>query len=197
MPNRLRRLAVLATMAPLIAAAGCGRSTDAVAQGGSFDFASPGGKIEIFYEPPASRGTIGDLTGPALMTTGAVHLADYPGKVVVINIWGSWCGPCRTETPGLEQVFTETEQQGVQFLGIDVRDSRSAAQDFVTDFHVGYPSIFDPSMRSLLALGSHYPTSVAPTTLVLDRRHRVAAVYLKALLPDDIRPEIQRLITEQ
>ncbi|MFI7190025.1 TlpA family protein disulfide reductase [Nocardia nova] len=193
MPNRLRRLAILATLISVITVAGCGRSMDAVAQGGSFDFVSPGGKTEIFYDPPDSRGTIGNLTGPALMADNTIHLADYTGKVVVINIWGSWCGPCRTETPGLEQVFNETKQQGVQFLGIDVRDSRSAAQDFVTDFHVSYPSIFDPSMRSLLALGSHYPTSVVPTTLVLDRSHRVAAVFLKALLPDDIRPEIQRL----
>jgi hypothetical protein len=84
----------------------------------------------------------------------------------------------------------------VQFLGTDVRDDRDAARDFVTDRRVTYPSIFDPAMRSLIALGRHYPTSVVPTTIFLDRRHRVAAVFLMALLAEDLRPLIDRLTTE-
>jgi thiol-disulfide isomerase/thioredoxin len=114
----------------------------------------------------------------------------------VINVWGSWCAPCRTETPELEKAFTATQQLGVQFLGINVRDARQAAQDFVIDRRVTYPSIFDPSMRSLIVLGSHYPTSAVPTTAVLDRRHRVAAVFLRALLATDLTPLIRRLAEE-
>ncbi|SUA47461.1 Uncharacterised protein [Nocardia africana] len=106
-----------------------------------------------------------------------------------------WTVPHRDT--GLGAGLQRDAPTGRAVLGIGVRDSRSAAQDFVTDFHVRYPSIFDPSMRSLLALGSHYPTSVVPRTIVLDRGHRVAAVYLKALLPDDIRPEVQPLTTER
>ena len=89
-----------------------------------------------------------------------------------------------------------TAQARVQFLGIDVRDNRDTARDFVTDRNVQYPSIFDPSLRSLITLGRNYPTSVVPTTMVLDRQHRVAAVYLMALLAEDLRPLLDRLTTE-
>jgi len=83
---------VLAT-AVVLAASSCATGTDAVAQGGSFDFVSPGGQTEIFYDPPEIRGTIGALAGPNLMEEGQrVSLDDYVGKVVVINLWGQWCG---------------------------------------------------------------------------------------------------------
>ncbi|WP_405133027.1 TlpA family protein disulfide reductase [Nocardia sp. NBC_01388] len=190
-------VAIAAALTAVLGVSACGSGRDAVTQSGSFDFVSPGGKTELFYDPPDSRGTIGDLTGPALMTGDTIRISDYAGKVVLINVWGSWCAPCRMETPELEQVFAETQSLGVQFLGIDVRDSKQAAQDFVTARGVTYPSIFDPSMRSLLALGGHYPSSVVPTTMVLDRKHRVAAIYLKALLAEDIKPVIERIAAEE
>jgi len=188
--------AVVVTLLGALAVAGCSTGSDAVAQGGTFEFVSPGGKTDLFYDPPQVRGTVSGLTGPDLREDRPVHLSDFAGKVVVINVWGSWCGPCRTETPELEKVFDETEPLGVAFLGIDVRDNRTAAIDFVTDRKVRYPSIFDPSMRSLIALGKGYPTSVVPTTLVLDRQHRVAAVFLRALLAEDLRPVVQRIAHE-
>lgn len=196
MLKRRHGLSVIGSIAAAAGiAAGCG-GQDAVAQGGAFDFVSPGGKVDIFYNPPSSRGTLGDLTGPDLLTDKPIHASDYTGKILVINVWGSWCAPCRTETPELEKVFVATQSLGVQFIGIDVRDARQAAQDFVTDRHVTYPSIFDPSMRSVIVLGGHYPTSVVPTTMALDHHHRVAAVFLRALLADDLTPLIQRLAAE-
>jgi hypothetical protein len=62
---------------------------------------------------------------------------------------------------------------------------------------VRFPSIFDPAMRSLIALGNGYPTSVVPTTLVLDGTHRVAAVFLRALLAEDLQPVVERVAAEQ
>jgi thiol-disulfide isomerase/thioredoxin len=178
--------------------AGCGTGSDAVATGGTFDFVSPGGKTQIFYDPPQSRGTIGELSGPDLMVDGkTTAVSDFPGKVVVLNLWGQWCGPCRAEATQLEKVFAATRDSGVQFLGIDVRDpQKQAARDFVIDFKVSYPSIWDPEMRTVIALGGHYPTSVIPSTLVLDRKHRVAAVFLQALLAEDLQPVVQRVAAE-
>jgi thiol-disulfide isomerase/thioredoxin len=185
-------------MATVIGVAGCTTGSDAVASGGTFDFVSPGGKTQIFYDPPESRGAIGALSGPDLMTDGkTTAVSDYPGKVVVLNLWGSWCGPCRAEAPQLEKVFHATRDLGVQFLGIDVRDNKQAAQDFVIDFKVSYPSIFDPAMRTVIALGGSYPTSVIPSTLVLDRKHRVAAVFLQALLVEDLQPVVERVAAER
>ncbi|MFI6046052.1 TlpA disulfide reductase family protein [Nocardia sp. NPDC051321] len=191
--------ALLACVALVAALAGCAADKDAVAAGGTFEFVSPGGKTDIFYDPPSSRGTIGKLAGPDLMTAGkTASVEDYPGKVVVLNLWGQWCGPCRAESPALEKVYAATKDNGVAFLGINVRDpQQDKAQDFVVDNKVGYPSIYDPSMRTLLALGGNFPTSVIPTTLILDRQHRVAAVFLRPLLADDLQPIVQKLASEE
>ncbi|GAB0108513.1 TlpA disulfide reductase family protein [Nocardia sp. JMUB6875] len=195
-----RAAALLAALCAAAVLAGCSTAgKDAVAQGGTFDFVSPGGKTEIFYDPPSARGTIGKLSGPDLMHDGkTASVDDFPGKVVVLNIWGQWCGPCRAEAPALEQVYDASKDKGVAFLGINVRDNqKDKAQDFVTDNKVGYPSIYDPSMRSLLALGGKFPTSVIPTTIVLDKQHRVAAVFLRSLLAEDLQPVVDRLAGEQ
>ncbi len=197
--GRLSHLGALAvTLVVALAAAGCATGSDAVAGGGTFDFVSPGGRTDIFYDPPEQRGTVGAMEGPDLMTEGkTTALSDYAGKVVVINLWGQWCGPCRREAPELEKVFEATKDSGVQFLGIDVRDpQKDKAQDFMRDFKVSYPSIYDPPMRTLIALGGKFPTSVIPSTLVLDRRHRVAAVFLRALLAEDLEPVVRRVAAE-
>ncbi|MGC0365434.1 thiol-disulfide isomerase/thioredoxin [Rhodococcus sp. 27YEA15] len=198
---RSRRIAgaVATAAAAMLVLSACATGDDAVAQGGTFDFVSPGGKTQIFYDPPSDRGTIGNLAGDDLMNEGEkVGVADFAGKVVVLNVWGQWCGPCRAEADDLEQVFEQTKDSGVQFLGINVRDdTRNKAQDFVIDNSVSYPSIYDPSMKSLIALGKGYPTSVIPTTIVLDRQHRVAAVFLQELLAEDLLPVVQRIAGEE
>jgi thiol-disulfide isomerase/thioredoxin len=197
---RRRAAGVCAAALMLVSAvAGCGTGSDAVASGGTFDFVSPGGKVDIFYDPPQARGKVGALSGPDLMTDGkTTSLSDFDGKVVVVNLWGQWCGPCRAEAPQLEKVFESTKDLGVQFLGIDVRDpERDPARDFVIDHKVTYPSIWDPPMRTVIALGGHYPTSVIPSTLVLDRQRRVAAVFLRALLSQDLQPVVERVAAER
>lgn len=199
MSGAVRRLLpiLLACVAVVAALSGCSSGKDAVAQGGTFDFVSPGGKTDIFYDPPDTRGTVGKLSGPNLLTGDKISVDDFPNQVVVLNLWGQWCGPCRAEAPALEQVYEQSKDKGVAFLGINVRDYQQArARDFVIDNKVGYPSIYDPEMRSLLALGGKFPTSVIPTTLVLDRQHRVAAVFLRSLLAEDLQPVVDRVAAE-
>lgn len=151
----------------------------------------------LFYEPPHTRGKLPELTGERLQKPGTrVGISDFPGEVMVLNVWGSWCGPCRAEMPDLQRVADQTESSGVQFLGIDVRDgSRSAPTDFVRNVGIRYPSIYDPSGRSLLAL-TGYPRSVVPSTIVLDRQHRVAAIFLTELSEADLLPVVQRIAAE-
>jgi thiol-disulfide isomerase/thioredoxin len=186
---------VLAALLPGLLAGCSGR--DAVAQGGTFEFVSPGGKTDISYDPPSSRGRPGPLSGPDLNDPVHTLSLDDPifaGRAVVINVWGQWCGPCRAEVTQLQQVYDATRGSGVSFLGIDVRDTnRQAALDFVNDRHVTFPSIYDPAMRTLIAFGGKYPTTVIPSTLVLDSQHRVAAVFLRELLAGDLQPVVQRV----
>lgn len=178
--------------------AGCSTGDDAVAQGGTFQFVAPGGKTDIFYDPPSSRGVPGPLSGPDLMDTNrTISVDDFAGQVVIINIWGQWCGPCRAEVSELQQVYDATLSDGVAVLGIVVRDNNiQAPRDFIIDRKISYPSIYDPAMRTMLAFGGKYPTTVIPSTVVLDREHRVAAVFLRELLAEDLLPLVNRLAAE-
>jgi thiol-disulfide isomerase/thioredoxin len=192
----VRRRVPLAALVLVLVLAGCSTGTDAVSQGSSFSFVAPGGKIDISYDV-GKRQAAPTLSGEDLMSQGKqVSTADFPGKVIVINIWGQWCGPCRTEAPELEKVYEQAKVSGVQVLGIDVRDDdRQAPQDFVRNRGLTYPSIYDPAGRSLLQL-SGYPRNIVPSTIVLDKQHRVAAVFLRELLATDLRPTVQRLAAE-
>ena len=96
--------------------------------------------------------------------------------MLVINLWGSWCPPCRAEAPALRRVWEETREQGVQFVGIDVRDNDAAAIAFERKYKITYPSITTAdSGPAMLAFGSILPRNAIPSTLVVDRSGRVAA----------------------
>ena len=115
---------------------------------------------------PVLSGTT--LDGDHLSTT------DFPGKVLVINVWGSWCAPCRHEAPTLVQAAAETRSVA-QFVGIDTRDLDVApAKAFVRAFKVTYPSLYDPTGRLLLNF-SQIPPSAIPSTLIIDTEGRIAA----------------------
>ena len=99
--------------------------------------------------------------------------------------------------PQLQQVYDATREEGVAFLGIDVRDNDiDAPRDFVTDRKITFPSIYDPAMRTMIAFGGRYPATVIPSTIVVDREHRVAAVFLRELLAEDLLPLVRRLAAE-
>lgn len=172
----------------------CASGKDAVSSGQDFQFVSPGGKVVISYDPPASRRPVRSFAGEALSPPGRIRLDQFTGRVVVINVWASWCAPCRVESPELEQVARATAQSGASFLGVNFRDDRQEAQDFVADRAVSYPSIYDYPGRTLAALTT--PTSVVPTTVVLDRAHRVARVYLRAITATELLPVVTSLLNE-
>ncbi|MGC4961642.1 TlpA family protein disulfide reductase [Gordonia sp. DT218] len=186
-------VAVLAALIGVIS--GCGTGDDAVAQGDTFQFVSPGGQTVITY-PPADRKKVADLSGPDLVTDQPLSLSDarFRDKAVVINVWGSWCGPCRGEADDLERVYEQTKDLGVEFLGINLRDDRQSAKDFVADRNVGYPSIYDYDGITLSSLTT--PTAVVPTTVVLDRQHRPAAVFLKAVTADELDATVRKVAAE-
>ncbi|MGI8814137.1 MAG: TlpA family protein disulfide reductase [Pseudonocardia sp.] len=192
-----RRGAVWASTAMIgLALAGCASGKDAVVVGGSFSFVAPGGQTVITYDPPASRGTVSGLSGDNLLQPGhTIGLTDFSGQVVVLNIWGSWCGPCRAEAPDLEQTYQNTKASGVTLLGIDVRDDRAGAADFIHDHAITYPSIFDPPGRSLDAL-HRFPRNTVPATIVLDRYHRVAAILLTRIRVSQLLPVVRRVAAE-
>lgn len=92
-----------------------------------------------------------------------VDLADYRDGTVVLNVWGSWCAPCRVEAPELKKAATALAPAGVRFLGVDVRDSRTGAAAFDQEFGIEYPSVFDDPSR----LSADLRASSPPTTFVV------------------------------
>ncbi|WP_051645771.1 TlpA family protein disulfide reductase [Corynebacterium vitaeruminis] len=182
--------AIVLAVAVSLGLAACGSSNtagkDAVAVGGTFEFYSPDGKQEIFYDE-ADRKPISNLSGDSLMEEGkTISLDDYKDQVVVLNAWGQWCAPCRSESDDLEQVQEYLAQHNGTVLGINVRDfSQQISQDFVKDNGITYPSIYDPPFRTAASLGG-IPASVVPTTIVLDKQHRPAAVFLREITAQDL-----------
>lgn len=176
--------------------AGCSSGKDAVVTGGDFEFVAPGGQVRIRYDG-ADRKVVKGLAGPSLLEDGkTIRIEDFAGKVLVVNIWGSWCSPCRTEAPEMQKVQDESGPSGVQVLGIDVREhSPEPGRDFAKDRKLTYPSIFDDSGRTLLAFKG-YPPNVVPSTIVLDKQHRVAAIFLEAVLASDLTPVVKELVAE-
>jgi cytochrome c biogenesis protein CcmG/thiol:disulfide interchange protein DsbE len=99
-------------------------------------------------------------------------LADYRGKVVVLNYWASWCEPCRDEAPALQAFHEEAESRGGTVLGVDVKDVTSDAQEFIDEFGLGYPMLRDPDGHSQ----GEYGIAAYPETVVIDADGRIAAL---------------------
>lgn len=198
-PSRRRRAvaALAAGTALVIALAGCGSMSGGSSAGGAnTKFVQGTGQISTI--PRASRPAAPDISGRTV-DGSRLALSDYPGKVIVLNVWGSWCDPCRAEAPNLAAVAKETADKGVQFVGINIRDPDTAqSRSFERSFEITYPSLFDPDGRLLLRFprGSLPPQSI-PTTLILDRRHKIAVRALKALTADELRKALDPIIAEK
>jgi peroxiredoxin len=192
---RLRRLLPVLLTALLAAVAGCTGGTDAVDQaaGGEFRFVAGTGKGEVI--PTADRRSAPAVTG-ALLGGGSWALHAQRGKVVVLNFWGSWCAPCRVETPEFDQAYRATRAAGVEFVGVAVKDREAAAAAFLADKKISYPSLFDPAGKVILRFRD-FRANGFPYTIVVDKQGRVAAVYPTALVREDIEPVVQRLAAEQ
>ncbi|MEU1787238.1 TlpA family protein disulfide reductase [Streptomyces sparsogenes] len=199
-PRRLatrRRATVLATGAAVAAltlsACGAGGTS-----GGSSDTKFVQGKGGVDTVAEGDRKHAPEITGKTLEGK-QLDLADYKGKIVVLNVWGSWCTPCRAEAPNLVKVAKDTEADGVRFVGINTRDSdRANAIQFEKEFKVQYPSLYDPIGKLMLRFpkGSLNPQAI-PTTIVLDRQGRIAARALTPLSEEALRKMVEPLIAEK
>ena len=191
-PVRSRLVGALALAAALVT--GCSTGSDAVDvnNGGEFRFVAgtPAGEVI----PDADRQAAPEFSG-TLLTGEAFSSEQLAGDVAVLNFWGSWCAPCRVETPEFQEVYTEVADEGVQFLGLNVKDTQQLADAFVTSKAITFPSLYDPKGQVALAFRD-YPASAIPSTIVLDRESRVAAVYTGEVRQDDLRAVLQQLIGE-
>jgi thiol-disulfide isomerase/thioredoxin len=174
--RRLRRTAVL--LAGLLAGgllAGCSSSGST---GGSDGSGYVAGQGAITSLPVSQRQRPGPVAGTTL-DGRHVALSDYRGKVVVVNVWGSWCAPCRAEAPTLVAAAKHLSGKDVAFVGINSRDlNEAAARAFVRTFHVPYPSIYDQDGSTLLAFRGTLTPNAIPSTVIIDPQGRVSGSVL-------------------
>ena len=173
----VRKLTVVIAVGALsLVVSACSTDANSIAaqakSGDGKGFISGDGSIE--REALDLRSAPLNLSGTTLEGT-SWRVADAKDKVLVLNVWGTWCGPCVAESPHLQRVWSELSAAGkpVQFMGINYRDSVETAAAFLRANKVTYPSLEDDGGRTLLALRGK--ANATPTTLILDRRGRIAA----------------------
>lgn len=164
----------LAVGSALVVLTGCGGSG---ARGSTEGFVSSNRTITVVpvsERKPAPVLAGLDLQGRALSTA---DLRDGD-RILVVNVWGSWCAPCRREAPVLADTSRRYARQGVAFVGLLSRDKPATASAFARRFGVTYPSLQDPGGRLQLRFADSLPSQGIPTTWIIDREGRVAARLL-------------------
>jgi thiol-disulfide isomerase/thioredoxin len=173
MTTTRRPYAAVAVAVACVMLAGCS-TTDLVGD------TTPGEPLTRTLEE-GERPAAPDFTGTTL-EGDEVHLSDYRGKVVLVNVWASWCGPCRAEAPELKRTQEKWAARGVHVLGIDNDNSRADGLAFQKEFQLGYPSLYDPAGKQALRLPHGLVnTQSLPFTIVIDPAGKVAATHMGAV----------------
>lgn len=200
-PTRRAVALVGAAVSASLALTGCSSSTNSTtASSGTGNTNFVAGTGEITTVPANERKKAPDLAGKTL-DGKQLDVADYRGKVVVLNVWGSWCAPCRAEAPNLVAVADAEQKAGrpVQFVGINTRDlSTAQAVAFDKQFDIPYPSLYDPYGKLILRFprGSLNPQTL-PSTIILDRQGRIAVRALTALTEDQLTKALDPIVAEK
>lgn len=193
---RLSRRPLAAVAAALVLAgslAACAGKQAVGGTDGGFRYVS-GTKLGTTYAL-GSRKLAGDFTAGLLDGNGSYTLSQDRGKVVVINYWASWCGPCVIESPQFDLVYRAYKSKGVNFVGVDTKDARSHGQYFVKNHNISYPSVFDEPGQTAVELGK-IPLPGLPSTVLIDKHGKVAGVYGQTMSPKDIEPLLDKLVAE-
>ena len=185
------QMAALGAVA-LLALTGCSSGTSSEATGTSF----VAGDGSIVLLDPAERVAAPNLVGTTL-DGRQLSSAGLAGDVLVVNVWASWCAPCRSEAPSLERLSKEFADQGVSFIGLNTRDSDTSARSFVERFGITYPNVIDRDGVLQLGFRDSLPPRAIPSTLVMDRSGRVAARVLGAVSESSLRGVIEAVADEK
>lgn len=176
MPARFRTGVALALVLFVLSACsttGADESTKSAGQNGYVGVTS-----NLTQIPVDQRKPVPTIAGPELGSDRTVSTAAYDGKVVVVNVWGSWCPPCRSEAPDLQAASEETTKIA-QFVGVNTKDFDPApAQAFTRVQQITYPSIYDPNGKVLLNFAGVLPPSAIPSTMIIDTHGRLAVRIL-------------------
>ena len=136
------------------------------------------------------EGPAPDFDLPLIGEDGTFKLSDYRGEVVVINFWGSWCGPCREEAPMLERTYRSYQDQGVTFVGIAVKDIEGDALEFMAEYNITYPNVMDIGGKQEDA----YRTLGVPETFVVDKNGNISKFFYAQPREAELRAAIEEAL---
>jgi thiol-disulfide isomerase/thioredoxin len=177
---KIKRRAVVTVAAVLVVLLGVGLAvTFTGGSGQASDREYIAGTTSAWLYTTGDRPVAPDFSGTTL-TGAALKFSSYKGKVVVLNFWGSWCGPCRGEAPTLAVLSEKYAKDGVSFLGDDVGDTPVNALSFTRGMGITYPSVNDPGYQVAQEFGKAVLINDTPTTLVIDRTGHIAGVIIGA-----------------
>ena len=192
------RTALLATTSAAVAALTLSACSSGGMSGGGGDTNFVTGNNGIDTIAAGKRTAAPDLSGTTI-DGKQLNTAAYKGKVLVVNVWGSWCPPCRLEAKNFEKVYQDTKDQGVQFVGINTRDtSTTPARAFEKSYGITYPSLYDPTGKLMLRFkkGTLNPQTI-PSTIIIDRDGKIAARTLQALSEDKLHEMLDPVLAEK
>jgi thiol-disulfide isomerase/thioredoxin len=180
-----RTLVAFVLLGAVALTAGCGRAGAGAA--------SVTASIGVTVYDEADRVEMPRLSGETL-AGGSLDLANLRGRVVVLNAWASWCGPCRDEMPVFVALSESADSGNVTVVGLDVKDDPAVARAFAADLGVKYASLLDPD-GALLAQVPGVPPGALPSTVVIDRQGRIAARIIGPVTEAVLFPIVERLAT--
>lgn len=184
-------------LAGVFALTSCGtEQNDALAERAADDgtnYVAGDGSVQEFAqeergEPVEFESTLFDGT--------SISPETWQGDVTVINFWYAACAPCRVEAPDLAEIHGEYQDDGVQFFGVNTRDTQSTAEAFERRFEIEYPSVEDRGGEVMFSMTDYVPPSAVPTTLVLDQEGRVSARIIGVAEPGTLRALIDSAQSE-
>lgn len=191
---RRRRVLVGAAAAALAILAGCAGGGEAQTSGDEDERFIEGDGSSTFFEP-GEREPAPEVSGETL-AGDEVSLDDHHGEVLVMNIWASWCGPCREEMPVLTEVHDEFSDDGLAFLGVNIKDDRTAAEAFADNYELDYPSLYDQPGEVPQAFRDTVPPKAIPSTLVIDREGRIAARVIGPTTYNQLKGLVEPVLAE-
>ncbi len=132
---------------------------------------------------PAPDFELMDLSG------NTVKLSDYRGKVVLVNFWATWCGPCKAEMPLLQDRYTTLQGNGLEIVAVNIGEDEDLVRPYVKDLGLDFAIVLDPE----LAVNDEYRVLGYPTTITVDRDGNVVDVHVGAWLDEQLDAVLSRL----
>lgn len=127
-----------------------------------------------------------------LVNGESFKLSDQRGKVVLLNIWATWCAPCREETPDLQELYSKYKDEGLLILGVSIdKQGVSVVKPFMEKYGVTYPMVID---RGTI-MDKYGPTMGIPTTYIIGRKGNLQYFAVGALTNKELEPRIKKLLS--